>query len=804
MRTLALELRRALRSLIKRPAISALVILTIGLGLGANASIFAVVDALVLRPFTIPDVDRIVLASSTRDGDIDRQETVSPADFLDLRRQADVFERLAAFEWWDANLVGRDEPELVPGFRVSPAFFEVLGVRPAHGRGFIADEETMGRHRRVVLGDGLWRRRFAADPAVVGQAIQIDGAAYEVVGIAPPGFDFPNGSQIWAPLAFDAATSALRRSRYLTPIGRLARGRSLEDAKAQLAVIGQRLEQEYPETNRGYALRAYTLAQGMIDIGLGPVLSLWQASAVVVLLIACANVANLLLARGAERQREMAVRLAIGASRARVVRELLIESLVLALAAVPAAIATSWVGLQVLRGAMPAKIARFVAGWDSINVDGRLVAATIVLACGTAIVFGVVPALQASRPLVAETLKDGGRGATSGRRRLRRGLVVAEMALALPLLVASGLSALAVNRFLNGPQGYEPAGLLSMRLVLPEARYPDDGARDRFASAVVERLEAAAGAEEAAAVNVIPSAGGNSGRGIEIEGRANPDPANPPGADYRTVTPAALDVLRIPILRGRGFTAADRAESAPVAIVSQSLARRHWPDADPIGRRLRIANGPWMTVVGVSGDVIHNWFSRRHAPTIYRPFAQAPSSSLSLVVRGSGDPSALAPEARAAVRAVDPFQPVFDVMTMGEVLKERTLGLQFIAAVMAVFGGLALLLAVVGIYSVMAYLVTQRTHEIGVRIALGATPRDVLRLTVGQAGRLTAIGVLSGVALSIALGRLIEAGMMNVVSSDVRIVAGFAAVLVAAALAASYVPARRAAAVDPIRALRAE
>ena len=806
MPTILLEIRHALRSIVKRPTLSAIVVGTLALGLGANAAIFSIVDALVLRPFTMRDADRIALISYGRPEDLDRRNGFSPADFLDVRQEPGAFERVAAFRWWTANLVGTDEPENVQGFRVSADFFPILGVVPAAGRGFVADDEIPGREKRLVLGHGLWQRRFASDPSIVGRSIDVDGEQYEVVGIAPEGFDFPMGAQLWAPLAFDAKTAANRRVQYLTPIARLAPGRTIEEAKAQMAALGDRLNADHPETNRGRVMRAYTLAQGMMDIGVGPIVSLWQASAVFVLLIACANVANLLLARGAERQREMAVRLAIGASRARVVRELLLESGILAIIAVPGALAVAWLSLKLMVSYMPAKIARFVAGWYEMDVDLRLVAFTGALALVTALVFGLMPAIQASRPGLVDALRDGGRGATAGRGRLRlrRGLVVGEIALALPLLVAAALSVLSVHRFLNGPQGFNPDNLLTMQLILPEARYASPDARWQFAASVVDRLRALPGATAAAAMNVMPAAGNNWGRSIEIEGTPNPDPANPPSVDYRAVTTSAFETMAIPILSGRSFSDGDRTDTLPVAIVSVSLARKYWPNADPIGKRLKLGTDPWVTVVGVCGDVIHDWFGRRNHPTLYRPFRQAPTGSMALVVRSAQDPTALTADARAAVRAVDASQPVFDLQTMRKTLRERTIGLQYLGGIMFVFGGLALLLSVIGVYGVMAYTITQRTHEIGVRMALGATRGDVLRLTVAQTARLTALGVCGGVALSLLLGRLIEAGLLGVASSDARVTAALALILVASALAAGYLPARRAASIDPTTALRGE
>ena len=803
--TLGLELRHAFRAILARPALSLTLATTLALGLGANAAIFAMIDALVLRPFTMPDQDRIVFLSHTRDGEIDRKETLSPADFLDLRAQADTLERIAAIEWWDANLVGRDEPEAVAGFKVSTDFFPALGVQPAHGRMFLRNEETLGQHTRVVLGHGLWKRRFAGDPAVVGSTVQIDGIPHEVTGIAPEGFDFPMGAQLWAPLAFTTEVAERRRSRYLTVVGRLAPGRTLEEAKSQLTVIGERLEAQHPDTNRGYKVRVYTLAQGMLDIGLGPILSLWQASAVFVLLIVCANVASLLLARGAERQREIAVRLAIGASRSRVVRELLLESAMVALAAIPAAMALVWVALELVKSSLPAKMSRFVAGWNEMNVDMRLFAFVAGLAVLTAIVFGIVPALQAVRPKLSESLKEGGRSvAGSARFRLRRGLVIGEMALSLPLLVACGLSVLSVHQFLNGPQGFNPDHLLTVQTTLSEGTYATTQSRWQFAERVIAGLQESPGVVRAAATNNLPASGSNNSRFIEVEGQPVPAGEDPFGASYRTVSAAYFATMEIPILSGRRLSDADREDSLKVAVVSKSLADRHWPGQDALGRRIRLINGDWLTIVGVSGDVIHDWFAGRNRPTLYRPMAQAPVVSMAFVTRTKTDPGALAPTIRAVVRKVDLSQPVFELLTMREMLKDRTIGLQFVAAIMIVFGGIALLLAILGVYGVMAHMVTQRTHEIGVRMALGATQHDVVRLSILQAARLTAIGAVLGVLLAVGFGRLIEAGLLGVISSDYRVVGTFAIILIGSGLAAGYIPARRASSINPIVALRAE
>ena len=797
------DVRQAWRSLVRRPLLTTTVAATLSLGLGANAAIFNLIDRLVLRPYPLADPDRTVLLAETGPRLEYRRESVSPANFLDWRRSTDTLTHLSAFQWWDANLAERGNPERLPGFQVSWEFFDALGVRPALGRGFVRDDETFGRHHVVVLSDALWKRRFGGDPSVIGRSIIIDGEPTEIIGVAPPRFGFPDGSEIWAPIAFDPKQPPSRTGRYLTVIGRLQPGKTVEDAQAQMSILAVNLACQFPDANRDHGVRVYTLTQGMLDEGTGPLLSLWQASALVVLLIACANIANLMLSRAVERRRETAVRLAVGASRGRIVRELLTESAVLALIAVPPALVFAWVSLRVMRNSMPARILRFVPGFESLGPDLRLLAFTIGLALLTACIFGVLPALQAAHGTVSEALKEGGRTAT-GRQMLRRAIVVAEMSIALPLLVAAGLGVEGTNRFLNGPQGYDPDGALSMKLVLPERTYKDDVARRRFVERALDALTSLPGVERAAVVNCLPASGSNSSRAIEIDGHPPADPRNLPRVDYRAATPDYFAVMRIPIRRGRAFTAGDRESTAPVAIVSDSMARKYWPGEDPLGRRVRIGNGAWITVVGISGDVIQDWFNRRNVPTLYRPFAQAPTDYFGIAVRTAGDPAAAADSVRHALLRVDPTQPVFELMTMRVQLHERTIGLQYLAAIMTVFAGLALILAAVGLYAVMAYMVTQRTHEIGIRMALGAAPRDVVHLTVGQAARLTGAGAVIGVGLSLALARLMEAAMLGIASDEQRVTGVFVIVLVASALLAGYLPARSAAAIDPLVALRTD
>jgi predicted permease len=807
MRSLLTETRLAIRSLRRQPLVTAIVIGTLALGLGANAATFGMIDALLLRPFAIPDVDRLVVISESSPDDPFPQHAVSPAAFLDFRRQTDSLRRVAALDWWDVNLAGGDEPERVQGTLVTSDFFPLMGVMPARGRFIQPPDEVHGAHRQVVLSDGMWHRRFAAAPDVVGRAILIDGEPHEVVGIAPPGFDFPNATEIWGALAFDAETGTVRDRRWLTVVGELVPGRTRDDVASEVAVIYERMRQAHPDATRHHAAVVHTFTAAMVDVGMPQVLALWQAAALLVLLIGCANVASLLLARGADRQRELAVRAAIGAGRGRIIRGLLVESGVLALVSVPAALGVARAVFAGVRASMPAELVRFLPGWHQMGIDSRVIAFTFAAALGTAALFGILPALQASRPSLTGALTDGGRTGTAGRgrSRLRRGLVVAEIALALPLLAAAGLAAIGSHRFANGPQGYEPSGLLQMRTFLPDAAYADADARRQFTERLLEAVAGVAGVQEAATANVLPaSAGGNLRREIVVEGRPL-DPDVRQLANARAVSPGFFETMRIPLVEGRTIVAADREDTQPVAVVSRALARRYFPDGSPIGQRIRIGEDEtWVTVIGVSGDVVHDWFLYREEPTSYVPVSQGPSAYVNVVARTAGDPMSLAPALRRALWTVDSTQPAFDVMTLEAAIHQRTTGLRFISRLMAGFGGLALVLAAVGIYGVVAHQVAQRRHEIGVRMALGASSASVLRQTIGQSARMTLLGIAIGLALGVALARVMESALFGVVAVEPALLAAIAATFAVVALLASLLPARQASRVDPVEALRLE
>jgi putative ABC transport system permease protein len=812
MNAIVSEVRIAVRALRRFPLITAAIVLTLALGLGVNAAAFSMLDALVFRPFSLPEVDRLAVVSEWSDDNAsphDPDESVSPGNFIGWRRQSRAFEGLAAFDWWQVNFSGGDEPERVTGFRVSADFFRVLGPTPALGR-FIGDEDIAGGPRRVVvLGNGLWKRRFAARSDIVGQTVKIDGEFYDVVGVAPEGFDFPAAASLWGPL--DAGPDAVQdyASRYLTVIGRLAPGRSLADAQAEMTIVGNRLRQEHPVENERYSPFVQSFTSGMIDQGMDRILGMIQLGALLVLVIGGANIANLLLARGWDRRREIALRLAIGAGRVRLLRQLLIESAVLSAVAIPVSLGFAWASLRLLKSTMPARILPFVPGWNDMDIDGRLLIVISVAALAASVLFSIFPALQASRPDVVHTLRDGGRSVTGGRsgRVVRSVLVIGQLAVAVPLLIATGLTASAAREFAMGPQGYDPDGLVTLRTVLAESTHTDQDDRRRFAEQLIDGAAGLPGVESAATTSFVPSGNSNSTREIIVDGRADEGQGRRPTAANRVVSTKYFETMRIPLVEGRPFDAGDTASVMPVAIVSQALATRLWPGQSAVGRRLRMAGTDdqrWITVAGVSGNIIDDWFSRRNGPMLYVPMAQRPSFVINLVVRAGGDPAALSTPLRQMLKSVDPSQPPVHIMTMKRMLHERTVGLQMIGAMMGVLGALAVALAAIGLYGVMAYSVSQRRHEFGVRMALGASQAAVVGQTVRRACWLAGAGVIIGLVPAWLLTGVLRGVLFNVVPVRPVLFAGTVLALVGVALVASLVPARQASRVDPAVALRSE
>ncbi|MEO5819432.1 MAG: ABC transporter permease [Vicinamibacteraceae bacterium] len=800
------DLRLAARLITHQRAFALIIVLTLAVGLAANATVLALVDGLVLRPFPLRDIDRLVqvFGVSPEGGPVADRAEVSPADFVDFQRETRSTD-LIALQWWDATIAGRTEPERLQGFKVSPAFFGAMGVAVAAGRGFLPEEALPGRDRVAVISDALWKRRFAGDPQLVGRTVMLEGEPHLIVGIAPPKFDYPYGSEVWAPLAFTPDALSRRQSRYLSVIGRLHDGVAPAVVQAEIAASAARLTTQYPTTNRGWTVNVMPLAASVVDVGAASFLVVQQVATLLVLLLACANVANLLIVRAADRSKELALRVALGASRWRVIRLLVIESLALAIAGAVSAIPLTWAALAACRAAMPPNIARFIRGWDEVDVDLRVVGGLALLAVASTVAFGLLPALRASQVSLNDALKTGGRaGGGGGRHRLRHAMVVVEVAMALTLLIAAGLSVRGTTTVLFRDDGYDPDGVMTLRVSLLGARYETPEKQRAFFEGLVDDARGALGIEGAALVNVAPASMRNATSSIEIDGHPVTDAAERRSADVRTVTPGYFQALRIRLIAGRDFGRGDTPEAQPVAIVSETMARRYWKGEDPIGRRFRSdgVEGPWRTVVGISRDVHHTWFMNDIAPTFYLPFAQQPASDMVLMLRGAGDPSPLAAAGRQMVLARDAGQPVYEVRSLRQVRSEGAVGLTFAATFMGVFGLVGLLLAGVGIYAIMAYAVRQRTHEIGVRLALGARPREVLAATLGRGLRLTAIGLVVGLAGAYALGSLMERTLFGSIRVDALTFVVFTAVLAFAAVAASIVPARRALRVDPMIAIR--
>ena len=794
----------ARRAIGQRPLLSFTVAVTLALALAANSTTFSLMDALVLRPYRFAGVDRLVVATTVApDSAFFDRINVTAADFREWREQSRTVRDWAMYGWWDANLSGVDVPEQVPGFFVSPGFFELLGSRPIIGRAFTASEAQQGQHHRVVLGHGLWARRFASDPNIVGKSVRLDGEPYEVIGVAPPGFNTPDGAELWAPIALTDQQWADRRDENFGIYGRLADGATVEQARAELTTIVDTQRRDHPESNvRRYA-RLMSFTNGMADPGAGTFIGIWQGAALLLLLIACANIANLLMARGAERSSEYAIRLALGASRARIFTQTLIEGLLLSLIAVIVSIPLLAIGLGLSRASIPASVLRFVPGWSFIRIDITLLLATALLGTVAMVAFSLLPALQAMRAQVSGTLRQSGRSLTPGRNRqwLRSALAATQVALALALLFASTMSLDAADRTVNGVLGFDKRNVLVAQLNLPERDYSDAEKRRRFITDVMDAMRGIPAVSEIGATSIIPNAFNNQSRRFFPEGQELKE-HEARFAQYRSADSGYFQAMKIPLIRGRLFDDSDRVDGQQVAIVSATLARTYWGDNDPIGKRFKLAiDGPWIMVIGVSGDVVHNWFVRQFE-TVYRPLTQTAPFSVAFAVRTIGDPNALAGDLRRAVSKVDADQPIASLAALDTLVEERAAGFAFIARALGVVGAIALVLSIMGIYSLMAFLTAQRTQEIGVRMALGAGRWQVVRATTSRAIVITAIGAVIGSALALGLGRVMESMLFGLVHINPFQLASLVTVLAAVALLAAYIPARRAAAIDPMAALR--
>jgi putative ABC transport system permease protein len=797
------DLLYAWRSVTQRPSLAAVVVLTLAVALAANSTTFSLLDALVLRPYRFEGVDRLLVVTTRSPDDtfFDRENTAA-ADFREWKARATSVSQWSMHLWWDASLSGVDIPEDVAAFKVSPGFFSLLGSAPALGREFLDEEAVPGKDRRVVLGHALWQRRFGGDPNIVGTMVRFDGEPFEVVGVARQGFTIPDGAEAWAPLALTDEQWANRRQAVYGVLGRLGDGHTVESARAELTSIAETQRRDYVDTNKNRLALVMSFTEGMADPGAGAFIGLWQAFALLLLLIACANIANLLMARGAERSQEYAVRLALGASRRRIFSQTLLEGLLLSIFAVIVAMPLTAIGLGLSRASIPASVLRFIPGWDFIRVDVPLFLTTAALGTLAMLFFSFIPALQAMRAHVSDTLRQSGRTMTPGRQRqwLRSGLATTQVALALALLFGSALAITAADKTVNGALGFDKQNVLVGTINLPDRTYADAEKRRRFHHGVMDAMRAIPAATDVGIVNNVPAGFNNNGRpffpeGVELE------PSDARFVNYRIATNGYFSAMKVPLLRGRWFEDTDRTDTVQVAVVSASLVRRYWPDEDPLGKRFKLAHdGPWFTVVGVSGDVVHNWFTRRE-DTIYRPLSQGTYGG-DFTIRTVGDPMALAADFRRAVAAMDPDQPIASLTTLEKMVEDRAGGFTFIARALGVVALIALVLSMLGIYSLMAFLTTQRTQEIGVRMALGAGRWQVIRAIGTRAVGITVAGSIVGVVLAFGIGQVMQSILFGLVTMSLAPLVALALLIAGAALLAAYLPASRAARIDPMTALR--
>jgi putative ABC transport system permease protein len=799
------DFRHSARVLARRPGFSLAVVLTLSLGIGANTAIFSTVSALLLRPHDFPELDRLILLDETAPNQVAR-ERFAPADYVDLRNEATVFGQLTAARFADSNLTGAGDPQTVEGYQVSANFFSLLGGFPERGRVFLPGEDEEGRAEAVVLSHGFWERRLGGDPGWVGKTIKLDGRAVTVVGIMPQTFNYPLGVELWTPLALDAHESKDRTIQHLKVIGRLRGGASMEQARAQLQAFLSREGEAHPE-ERGRGVRLLLLREEQYEYS-APLFLTLQGAACFVLLLACANVGNLVLARLLSRQKEMAIRTALGAGRARHFQLFLIEALLLtAIAAGVGTLGAFW-GVDIIRTRMPPEIARWIAGWDAIRVSRGVLIFTLLVTFLVAAGLGLGAALQAGRGELLRALREGGRTSSSRERnRLQRAFVIAEVALAALLLVGAGLMVKGFLHLTDVYQGFEPAHVLTMKVSLPEFRYPDEAKVRAFYDDLLRGVASLPGVERAGVVRNLPANNEENERSpFTRENHPSLSAAEVPMAGVQTISPGYLPALKIPLASGRAFTDQDGPGFPPVVLLSQALAKRFWAGEDPIGQRVKLgapdAAAPWLTIVGVVADVKQNWWNREPARVFYLPYRQSPRRGMDLAIRTSVAPLDVAGAARSVIQRLDTDTPLREIQPMDAMIADSMAPIRIIGWLMLVFGVVALGLSAVGVYGVLAQSVAQRTQELGVRIALGAQTRDVLRLVLGQALALSAWGLALGLPAALALSYAMASQLFGIVTLDAGLLVAFAAVLLGVAVLAAAVPALRATRVNPVVTLR--
>ncbi len=810
METLLQDIKYGWRMLAKAPGFTALAVIALALGIGSNTAIFSIADAFLLKPINIPDPEHLVIAGEVAPRQTDGFNSVSPGNFADWKQQAKSFESMSTFRWDEVNLTGVGLPEKVQGFLVSSNLFAMCNVQPISGRVFLPEEEQPGHDGVVVLSQRLWERRFGSDQSLVGHDIHLDGRPYTVIGIMPRKFDFPLTAELWVPMALKPEQLNDRKSHMFIVLGKLKPGETLGSARTELQAIAQRLAAAYPATNRGWGAGVENIRVYLLGNETRTYTFMLMGAVSFLLLIVCANVANLQFVRSASRQKEMAIRTALGGSRWRVVRQLLTESIITAMGGAALGLLFAYWSIRMVLRYMPPEIAKFLPGWYDIRLDGRALLFTIAAAAVAGVLAGVLPALQSSRVDVNETLKEGGRSSSGarGRHLLRNTLIVMQVFLAVVLLIGAGLLSRGFRNLLDLGGGFQPESLLTMSVDLPASRYAGPQQWRMFFDQALARLSALPGVQTAAETSWIPYGNGGGRNQFLIAGKSWRDPSEIPTADSLVVSSAYLQMMHIPLLHGRMFTEKDGSDTERICVISQSLASAFFPNEDPLGHQIKIPTdnsaNPWMRIVGIVGNVKMDWTNRRPTHAFYRPYMQLPRNYGSFVLRTSGDPMTLASASKVAIGALDGDIAVADVQPMSKVISNSVLGLAYVAVMMSVVGGLALVLAAVGVYGVMAFTVTERTHEIGIRMALGAQPTQVLRLIVGGGLLLAAIGLAMGLPAGLGASFLLARWFYGIGSGDPITYVGVAFALLAVSVLASWIPARRAVRVDPIVALRYE
>ena len=809
MRSIAEDLRYGSRILLKHPLWTLSAVLALGVGIAFNSTMFSVSDVLLFRPLVVPEMDRLVVVNGQRKGNANSRRPIAPVAWQAIREQSTTLDSLAAIREWETNLTGEQKPQRVSAFQVSASFFDAMEVKPIVGRAFTPADETEGGHRVVLLTHAVWEQRFGADQSVIGQTVRLNGEPYAVVGVMPDDFRFPLTVEVWTPLSLSPKERAEDNNFYLRAMGRLKPGVTKEQADAEMAAIFAQVAEKFPATNGQLTARTRVLRDEIAGDLTREYTYMMIGAAGFLLLICCANVANLQFARFMTRTREMSIRSAMGASRRRLLRQLLSENLLLAMLGGLVSLAIAFWCVDLIRTSMPPEVEQYLPGWHRMGLNPRALLYTMAMVMVAAVTAGMMPALLLSRAPAAENLKDSSRGATGSRSRARlRGiLVVSQVVLALVLLAGASLMIKGFGAILNLWPNVEAEKVLTFRLALPQSRYPTDSAREQFLSRLLDRLRNTTGATQASLISSLPQSQRNMSTPVTVEGETQ-DPKFRLIANYESAGEDYFRLMRIPIKEGRGIEATDREGAERVAVVSEAFVKQILHGGQAIGRRVAFGpaqeNPEWLTIVGVAGDVLQDYTDRISRPILYTSFRQYAERANDFVIRTTGDPLQLAPAIRQAIESIDADQPVYDMRTYRQLVRHGLAGIGYVAGMMGVLGLVALFLSVLGIYSLVAYAVSERTREFGVRLALGAPRQSILWMVLRQGFWLVGVGLLIGLPMAYGAVRMLSGLVFGVSPTDVIAFGVVPLLLAITAAAASYWPALRATRTDPTTALHYE